>query len=280
MVFKQVRGIFPYFKEKGIHANDVRDWTFLSLSDEFSIPLKSQGIKLKFPFPLEPNSTGIMALSLGNLDKYMRYSLFLEMEYSVQGMLGSSTSTLESSGQLLEEKAYDHVTREQLTAACNSFLGVVKQRVPSFIPRKTQIITEKLWDETRLETYMKSKESRHEMNRNRIYWEGKVYKEFVCYQIEVLDFNPPHFSLRILTEGGFNCRSFIHDLGQKLDTLAHMSDCRRERFGPFKAEDGLRKYQLYWPEIKESCDKYTKLFVNNCRPHLDRITMYSAKRLR
>ncbi len=99
----------------------------------------------------------------------------------------------------------------------------------------------------------------------------RVEREREIYEIEILEIKDREVLFRVLCEAGTYIRKLVHDIGEKLETGAHMKELRRTRAGIFKeggdgaeAEDrlgeavtlnDLRDAYEYWKQGKEEGDK-------------------------
>ena len=93
----------------------------------------------------------------------------------------------------------------------------------------------------------------------------------VCHNIEILSFKPPDLKLKIISDGHFSCRQFIHDLGVKLNSCAHLTQLHLNRMGVITTKDCLKKYELHSIQISEAIDKYTKLCSKDLKTNYRRI---------
>ena len=96
----------------------------------------------------------------------------------------------------------------------------------------------------------------------------------VCHNIELLSYEPPNLELKILSDGHFSCRAFIHDLGLKLNSCAHITQLHLNRMGVITTQECLKKYELHSKLISEAIDKYSNLCSKDLKKFEDLKTSY------
>ena len=138
--------------------------------------------------------------------------------------LGSTTSTQDKEGEVLESHPVPVFSREQIDAAVNTMRGDFYQLPPMVsaikmggvplykLARKGQVVER----EPRLVHVFESEINRLEL---------------------------PEIDFRIVCSKGFYVRTYAHDLGQQLGCGAHLSALRRSRSGSFTFQPG--KFATY-----------------------------------
>lgn len=101
------------------------------------------------------------------------------------------------------------------------------------------------------------------------------------YHIKILEIQDKEVLFKIGCQAGFYIRKFVHDLGKKLNTNAHMSQLIRTKAGPFKLEDSFSLHDL-----KDAYEYYKKgsdtLLRNIIKPkesalgHLPKIWVFDS----
>ena len=79
---------------------------------------------------LDPMATGLLILVVGRATKIQDLLMAEEKEYEGIIRLGSTTSTQDRQGEVLEEKPVPELTREQIVAAFDHFKGDFLQMPP------------------------------------------------------------------------------------------------------------------------------------------------------
>jgi tRNA pseudouridine55 synthase len=169
---------------------------------------------------LDPMATGLLILVIGRGTKMQDLLMAEEKEYEGTLRLGSSTSTQDSSGEVLESKPVPDLTPEQIEAAFAQFRGdfyqmppmvsaIKKDGVPLYkLARQGQVVER----EPRLVTIF-----HHQIKRIAL----------------------PDVDFRVVCSKGFYVRTYCHDIGDKLGCGGHMAGLRRTRSGKFTVEGNL-----------------------------------------
>lgn len=173
---------------------------------------------------LDPDATGVLVIGLGDGCKSMKEYLAGDKVYLAEGTLGYATDTYDESGQRTAEAPCDHVTESDFSNALSAFIGDIEQVPPMYSALKVK--GKKLYE---------------------LAFEGKTVERkarpVTCYDIELIEFDQPNFTIRVRCGGGFYIRSLIYDIGRKLDTYAVMTDLRRTKQGQFELDSYLTLMQ-------------------------------------
>jgi len=169
---------------------------------------------------LDPMATGLLILVIGRGTKMQDLLMAEEKEYEGTLRLGASTSTQDSSGEVLEAKPVPDFTPEQMEAVFAQFRGdffqmppmvsaIKKDGVPLYkLARQGQVVER----EPRLVTIF-----HHQIKRIAL----------------------PDVDFRVVCSKGFYVRTYCHDIGDKLGCGGHMAGLRRTRSGKFTVEGNL-----------------------------------------
>jgi tRNA pseudouridine55 synthase len=79
---------------------------------------------------LDPDATGVLLVGLGRATRLMRFLTALPKTYSAEIVLGTATSTLDASGNVVGEWDMSGVTPEEVTAAAAALTGTIEQVPP------------------------------------------------------------------------------------------------------------------------------------------------------
>ena len=102
------------------------------------------------------------------------------------------------------------------------------------------------------------------------------------YYVDILEIDDKDVLFKIGTEAGTYIRKYIHDLGKKLETGAHMAELRRTKAGPFDEFTLVTLHELtdayyFWKE--EDNDKFLRKIIQpieNGTNHLRKIWVYDT----
>jgi tRNA pseudouridine55 synthase len=168
---------------------------------------------------LDPLASGLLPLCFGDATKFAQALLDARKEYIATVRFGIATSTGDSEGVTIAEKAADF-TRANLEGALLQFVGRIQQ-VP---PRHAAL--------------------KHE---GRAYYEyarkgveiPRVPREIDVGFIEILGVTLPTVVLRVECGKGTYIRVLAEDLGAALGTCAHLAALRRVASGAFRIEQAV-----------------------------------------
>jgi len=186
---------------------------------------------------LDPFATGLLIILLGDYTKKMVEILEMEKEYIVKAQFGYATDTQDVTGKKIKEifdlKAVKQVEIEKLIK--ENFIGEISQVPPQFSAKK-----------------IKGKKA-YELAR-----EGKEVKlqpkVVTVKNFEIMDYDWPFVTFKIVCLGGTYVRTLINDLGLLLETFATAIELERTRTGEYTLENAVGS-----EEISENLDINLKL---------------------
>ena len=176
---------------------------------------------------LDPDVTGVLPICLGRATKVAEYITDAGKAYEGEVTLGFSTTTEDSSGDIVEQKKVsESFTREQLLSVLAKLTGEILQTPPMYSAVKV--------NGKRL----------YEYARQGIEVERPTRKVMI-HSIELLDErntfsgDPICFRFRVSCGKGTYIRTLAVMIGQELGLPAHMSDLVRIQSAAFNLEDCL-----------------------------------------
>lgn len=166
---------------------------------------------------LDPLATGLLVLLIGKGTKLSDRIMGGDKTYEGSIHLGVTTHSQDRDGEILEEKDASHITREQVEAAIQNYLGDIEQ-IPPMVSaiKKDGVALYKL--------ARKGKEIEREPRKIHI------------YSFEVTGFNNPFVQFRVKSTKGTYVRTLAHDIGNDLGVGASLHDLRRTESGPLNLE--------------------------------------------
>jgi tRNA pseudouridine55 synthase len=179
---------------------------------------------------LDPFATGVLVCGVGAATRLLSFLLEGEKEYVADLRFGIATDSLDRTGEVVERRA-PRFSPADLEAACAEFVGEHMQ-VP---PRLSAVKVEGQRSHRRFRRGDKDFELEPRPVR--------------IHTIEVLESGLERARVRVVCDGGTYVRSLARDLGQRLDTVAHVAELRRTRVGPFSLQDAISPDELraQWP---------------------------------
>lgn len=176
---------------------------------------------------LDPLADGLLVLGLGPAARFLEYLVGLDKTYETIVRLGQATTTYDAEGEVTAEHPVS-VSAAQLTAALDAFRGPIRQRVPSHSAVKRD--GRPLYESAR----------RGEMI-------DLPQRDVVIHALDLLAFDPPLVTLRVVCSSGTYIRSLAHDLGAALGCGGHVAALRRTAVGVFSV-DGAVPLDTLTPE--------------------------------
>jgi tRNA pseudouridine55 synthase len=179
---------------------------------------------------LDPFATGLMVLLVGrNYTKLSDSFLGQDKEYITQIRLGSDTDTYDCTGEVVRTTDRPPPTDAEIRETLALFQGDIQQIPPMYSAKKVQ--GRKLYELARKGQTIERKPAN------------------VHVEIELLRYEYPFIDLQVRCSKGTYIRSLGYDIGQHLDTGAHLTKLRRIRSGAFHIADCVDGAQLQNPEI-------------------------------
>ncbi len=181
---------------------------------------------------LDPLATGLLVLLIGKGTKLSDRIMGGDKTYEGTMHLGVTTSSQDADGEILEEKDASHITREQVEAAIQNYLGDIEQ-IPPMVSaiKKDGVALYKL--------ARKGKEV-----------ERKPRKIHV-FSYEITGFENPFVHFRVQSTKGTYVRTLAHDLGNDLGVGASLQALRRTASGQLNIENAHSMEEIL------ACDRET-----------------------
>lgn len=186
-----------------------------------------RGQKIGHAGSLDPFATGLLIILLGKYTKKMVEILEMEKEYIVKAEFGYATDTQDITGRKVSEaksvNPVEESTIENLVK--KNFLGQISQIPPQFSAKKV------------------NGKKAYELAR-----EGKKVelkpKLVTINKFEIVNYDWPIASFKIVCSSGTYVRTLINDLGELLGTFATAVELKRTRIGEYNLEDALNSEEI------------------------------------
>lgn len=166
---------------------------------------------------LDPLATGVLIICTGRATRKIEQLQNGTKEYVAELTLGATTPSYDLEKEIDATYPWEHITREMVDNILPKFTGKVMQVPPVFSAVKV--------DGKRAYSYARK---------------GKDVelkpKQLEINEIEVLDFTPPKLTLRIVCSKGTYIRALARDIGEALNSGAHLTGLRRTRVGDITAD--------------------------------------------
>ncbi len=204
-------GVLVIDKPPGVTSHDVVDTVRGALGTR----------KVGHAGTLDPAATGILLVGVGRATRFLSYAQAAPKRYVAGAQFGSSTTTQDSSGDVVATAEPDF-SEADLTAALERFTGDIEQ-VPPMVSA-VKIGGEKLYEKAR---------RGEEIDR--------PARRVTIDELKLLKFDPSaaHATLEVLCSGGTYVRTLVHDAGAALGCGAHMTSLRRTAAAGFTELDAI-----------------------------------------
>lgn len=191
-----------------------------------------RGQKIGHAGTLDPFATGLLIILLGKYTKKMAEILKMEKEYLVRAEFGYSTDTQDVMGEKVQVALdMDKVEVGEIeTIIKENFVGEISQTPPQFSAKKIK----------GRKAYEFAREGK----------EVKLQPKLVTIKhFEIIDYDWPIVSFKIVCSSGTYVRTIVNDLGELLGTYATAVELERTRIGEYTLKDAIR-----FEEICEDMD--------------------------
>lgn len=172
---------------------------------------------------LDPLASGLLLVLVGKATKLSDYLMLETKEYIADIYIGKSTDTLDSEGNIVEEKKVINIA--DIDKVLNSFLGKSKQIPPMYSAIK--IKGKKLYELARSGIEVEREER-----------EIEIFEIERISDVLLID-DHASFKFRVVCSKGTYIRSLCADIGKKLGYPAHMSGLVRTKIGNFSLSNAV-----------------------------------------
>lgn len=218
------------FKEgEVLYFNKPLTWTSFNLVAKVryivSRKINEKKIKVGHAGTLDPLATGVMIICTGRATKRIEEFQYQTKEYIATIALGATTPSYDLEKEIDATYPTAHITRELVEETLKRFIGEIQQIPPAFSACKVD--GARAYDLAR-----KGKEV-----------ELKP-KLLVIDEIELLECNLPEIKIRVVCSKGTYIRALARDIGEALESGAHLTGLIRTRVGDVRLADCLDPEQF------------------------------------
>ena len=174
---------------------------------------------------LDPFATGVLPVAVNIGTKVIPFLDEGSKTYEAQLRLGVTTDTLDMTGAILSESDPSIVTREQFVSCITAFTGAISQIPPMYSAIK------------------QGGQPLYKLARQGVEVE-RIARDVEIYSLELLSFDLPHVSIRVICSRGTYVRSLADDIGRQLGCGAALQELRRTASGPFRIENSITLVEL------------------------------------
>jgi tRNA pseudouridine55 synthase len=204
-----------------LYFNKPLTWTSFNLVAKVKYPLlrklRIKKLKVGHAGTLDPLATGVMIICTGKATKRIEEFQYQTKEYIASIKLGATTPSYDLEKEIDATYPTEHITRELVEETLKKFIGSIEQIPPAFSACKVD------------------GERAYELARAGKEVELKP-KTLVIDEIELLECNLPEIKIRVVCSKGTYIRALARDIGEALNSGAHLTGLIRTRVGDVKLE--------------------------------------------
>lgn len=199
-----------------VFLNKPLDWTSFDVVNRFRCKLSRKlgvkKIKVGHAGTLDPKATGVMIVCTGRATKRIEAFQSQTKEYVATLKLGATTPSFDLEKEIDVTYPTEHITREMIEKVLRQFIGHIEQVPPAFSACSV--------DGKR--AYKLARRGREVTLKP---------KALVIDELELIDCQLPFITIRVVCSKGTYIRALARDIGQSLDSGAHLIALERTRVG-------------------------------------------------
>jgi len=212
-----MEGILPLFKPAGLTSHDC----------VFRLRKLLKTKKVGHTGTLDPDVTGVLPICIGKATKVAEYITEAGKAYVGEVTLGSSTTTEDASGEVVEKKLVNRIiSRDEILKTLQSLTGEIEQTPPMFSAVKVGGV--------RLYEYARKGMEVERPTRVVTIYSIELLDDRVQFEGDVVSFR-----FRVSCSKGTYIRTLAVMIGELLGFPAHMSSLQRVKAASFSLEDCL-----------------------------------------
>ena len=169
---------------------------------------------------LDPLATGVMIVCTGRATKRIDELQAGVKEYVATIALGATTPSFDLETEIDATYSTDHITRPLVEDVLRGFVGRIEQIPPAYSAIKVNGRRAYKFARAGAEVDLKP-------------------KVLVIDSLELLNFAPDSITVRVVCSKGTYIRALARDIGQQLNSGAHLTALRRTRVGDVTIDDCL-----------------------------------------
>ena len=182
--------------------------------------MKVKKLKVGHAGTLDPLATGVMIVCTGKATKRIEEFQYHTKEYVATIQLGATTPSYDLEHEIDATYPTEHITRELVEETLKTFIGEIQLVPPAF--SACMVNGKRAYDLARKGEEVELKP-----------------KLLVIDEIELLECNLPEIKIRVVCSKGTYIRALARDIGEALNSGAHLTALERTRVGDVRLEDCL-----------------------------------------
>ena len=178
-------------------------------------------IKVGHAGTLDPLATGVMIICTGKATRRIEEFQYHTKECIATLQLGATAPSYDLEKEIDATYPAEHITREMMEEVLQEFKGTIEQIPPAFSACKVD--GKRAYDLARKGDEVELKP-----------------KTLVIDEIELLECNLPEIKIRVVCSKGTYIRALARDIGEALQSGAHLTGLIRTRVGEVRLEDCMQ----------------------------------------
>jgi tRNA pseudouridine55 synthase len=199
----EISGLIPVYKPAGMSSKDVSR----------VITKRFGRVKLGHVGTLDPDADGVLPILIGHGTKLQDYLLNMAKAYSFELTLGQFTDTMDASGTVIDERSWEHVTKEQIAEIIGTFIGPMVQTPPVYSAVK--------YKGKELYKYARAGKAAEDLPIE------DLQRKVTIYSLKLDYFEPPRIGLTVDCSKGTYVRTLATDMAKALNTAGHVTRLTR-----------------------------------------------------
>lgn len=187
--------------------------------------MKVKKLKVGHAGTLDPLATGVMIVCTGKATKRIEEFQYHTKEYVATIQLGATTPSYDLEHEIDATYPTEHITRELVEQTLQAFVGEIQQIPPAF--SACMVNGKRAYDLARKGEEVELKP-----------------KLLVIDEIDLLECNLPEIKIRVVCSKGTYIRALARDIGEALQSGAHLTGLIRTRVGDVTLEHCLEPLEF------------------------------------
>lgn len=174
---------------------------------------------------LDPLATGVLIMLIGRSTKLFDRFVAFDKGYAATLRLGMQTTSADITGEIIDQKPFDHISRAEVEDVLRQFVGESEQMPP-------------------MVSAVKYKGERlYRLARKGIVVDRPARKIRIDV-LNLVDYELPEVKFHMECSKGTYVRTLAEDVGAKLGCGACITQIERTRVGDFRLEDAVKLEDL------------------------------------
>lgn len=169
---------------------------------------------------LDPLASGVLVLCLGPATRLVEYVQAGTKIYRAEVTLGVTTTSYDREGEVVQTQPVPPLSRDDLVTMLDRFVGDISQQPPAFSAVKVDGVA----------AYRRARRGQPL---------DLAVRTVHISRLQLLQWDPPSFTVEIHCAPGTYVRSLAHDWGEVLGCGAHLNNLVRLASGHFRLEDSV-----------------------------------------